>query len=269
MAAPTERTLNYGLRYASVFELNTSGTPKAVGTTAYEGLQFQGSTAFELNVPDARKLTGLGEDGITQVVFLPPTDGADGKLNVEAADPALAALLDGTKVASVGEMSIVGIGTDRQGFEPQVGLMLYQASRGLLTGAVYWHHFFVPSAQVVRKSGGMNADKAVTVYQIAPNRVSKHLWGVGFLNAVEGYLSGQVIEAWSNYPMRVAAFVADGTAVDFSFPVNTPAVQTTGIKVFENDVEVTTGITKTTTKVTYTTAPTATHRIVILREVAG
>jgi len=63
--------------------------------------------------------------------------------------------------------------------------------------------------------------------------------------------------------------VADGTAVDFSFPVNTPAVQTTGIKVFENDVEVTTGITKTTTRVTYTTAPTATHRIVILREVAG
>ena len=269
MSAPTERTLNYGLRYASVFELNSSGTPKASGTSAYEGTQFQGSTAFELNVPDARKLTGLGEDGITQVVFLPPTDGADGKLNVEAADPTLAALLDGTKVASVGEISLVGIGTDRQGFEPQVGLMLYQAARGLQSGAIYWHTFFIPSAQVVRKSGGMSSDKAVTTYQVAPNRVSRHLWGPSFSNAVDGYLSGQVIEAWSNYPVRVAAFVADGTAVDFSFPVNTPAVQTSGIKVFRNDIEVTSGVTKALNKITFTTAPTAADRIVTLREVAG
>ena len=269
MAAPTERTLNYGLRYACLYELNASGTPKATGTSAYEGLQFQGSTAFELSVPDARKLTGLGEDGITQVVFLPPTDGADGKLNVEAADPALAALLDGTRVASLGEISLVGIGTDKQGFEPQVGLMLYQAARGLTTGAVYWHTFFIPSAQVVRKSGGMNAEKAVTVYQVAPNRVSRHLWGAAFSNAVEGYLSGQVIEDWSNYPLRLASFLADGTAVDFSFPANWPAVQTAGIRVFRNGSEVLTGLTKLTGKVTFTSAPTTGDRLDILREIAG
>ena len=269
MTAPTERTLNTGLRYACVFELNTDNTPKATGVTAYEGLQFQGSTAYDLNIPDARKLTGLGEDGITQVVFLPPTDGADGKLNTEGADPTLAALLDGTKIATLGEISLVGMATDQQGFEPQVGLMLYQLATGLVTGKQYWHTHFLPVAKAIRKGGGMGPDKSVTVYQIAPNRVSKHLWGVAFTKAIEGYLSTQIVEAWSNYPLRIAAFVADGTAVDFSFPVNSPAVSTAGIKVFENDVEVITGITKTTTKVTYTTAPTATHRIVILREVAG
>lgn len=269
MTAPTEKTLNYGLRFANVYELNTSGTPKASATTYYEGYQFKGSTAFELTVPDARKLTGLGEDGITQVVFLPPQEGATGNLNVEAADPALAAILDGTKVATIGEMSIIGIGTDKQGFEPQVGLLLYQAARGLVTGATYWHSFIIPSAQVVRKSGGMTADKSVTVYQIAPNRTTKHLWGVSFANATEGYLSGQVIEAWSNYPLRIASFLGDNTEDEFLFPVDTPAVQTSGIKVFVDGVAVTTNITLATTKVTFATPPASLARVVILREVVS
>jgi len=188
---------------------------------------------------------------------------------VEAGDPTLAALLGGTKVASLGEISMIGIGTDKQGFEPQVGLMLYQAARGLDTGAIYWHTFWIPSTQVVRKSGGMTADKAITIYQVAPNRVGRHLWGAPFSSAVEGYLSGQILESWSNYPLRLASFLADGTAVDFSFPVNWPAVQTTGIKVWRNGVEVTAGLTKLATKVTFTTAPTASDRIDILREIAG
>ena len=270
MTAPTERTMNFGLRYAVAYELNANGTPKGTNAVAYEGHQFRGSTAFELNVPDSRKITGLGEDGITQIAFLAPLEGLDGRLSVEAADPALAALLDGTKVETVGEMSLVGIGTDRQGFEPNIGLMLYQAARGLVTGAVYWHTYFIPSAQVVRKPGGMNSDKSITNYQIAPNRVSKHLWGTpAFSLATQGFLSAQVAEAWSNYQLRIAAFLGDGTEDEFPFPADTPAVATGGIKVFVDDAPVTTGITLATTKVTFTVAPAANARIAILREIAG
>ncbi len=269
MSAPTEKTLNFGLRYASVFGLNINGTPNAVGTTPYEGAQFKGSTAFDLTIPDARKIVGLGEDGITQVVFLPPSDAATGKLHVEAGDPVIAAQLDGTLVSTIGETTVVGVATDKQGFEPRVALMLYQAARGIETGQVYWHTYLLPSAQVVRKANPMNANKAETEYQIAPNRVSKHLWGTAFATGVEGFLQAQILEFWSNYPLRIAAFVADGTVVDFSFPTNSPAVQTTGIVVWDNDTIVATGLTKTIAKVTFATAPAATHRIVTLREVAG
>jgi hypothetical protein len=181
----------------------------------------------------------------------------------------LATLLDNVKARALGEMTMIGVATNQQGFEPQVGLQLYQAAVGLSTGKMYWHTYFMPSSRVIRKAHGMTADKSVTVYQIAPNRTSRYLWGEPFTNADDGFLSGQIIEAWSNYPYRVAAFVADGTAVDFSFPVNTPAVQTTGIKVFKNDVLVTTGITLSVSKVTFAVAPTLADRIVILREVAG
>ncbi len=269
MTAPTERTLNYGLRFANVFELNSSGTPKASAATYYEGLQFYGSTAFELTVPEARKLTGLGEDGITTVVYLPPNEGVSGVLNVEAADPALAAVLDGTKVASLGEITLLGLGTNQQGFEPQVGLMFQQAARGLATGKTYWHSFWIPSAQVVRKSGGMNAEKAITNYQVAPNRTSKHLWGTSFSVSVEGFTASQVVETWSNYPIRLASFLAEVATVEFAFPTTTPAVQTTGIKVFVDGVAVTTGITLAVDKVTFTSAPGAGKRVDILREIAG
>lgn len=269
MTAPTEKTLNFGLRYASVFELDANGYPKASGTTAYEGVQFKGSTAFELNIPDARKLTGLGEDGITQVVYLPPQEGADGRLNVEAADPTLAAILDGTKVSSVGEATVIGVATDKQGFEPRVALHLWQAAKGIETGATYWHSFILPSAQVVRKSPGMGADKAVTQYQIAPNRVRKHLWGTPFSSSTEGFLEAQILELWSNYPLRIASFLGDGTTTAFNFPANFPAVSTTGIKIWKNGTEVISGITKTTTGVTFTVAPANNDVLVILREIAG
>lgn len=270
MTAPTERTMNYGLRYAVVYELNANGTPKGVNhTAAYEGLQFQGSTAFELNIPDARKLTGLGEDGITQVVFLPPQEGADGVLNVEGADPALIALLDGTKAETIGEVTAMGGATNRQGFEPQVGLMLYQASRGLVSGSVYWRTIFIPSAQVVRKPGSMTAEKSVTQYQVALNRVSKHLWGVAFSNVNNGFTQAQFIEAWSHHPLRLASFVGNNSAVEFPFPADMPAVRTDGIKVWVDGVLVSAGLTLALDKVTFGTAPAAAARIDILREVAG
>lgn len=270
MSAPIERTLNYGLRYASVLTLNEHGSPAAVDETPYEGIQFRGSTAFELNVPDSRKLSGLGEDNVTQVVYLPPNEGIDGKLNVEATDPVLSTALDGTKIRTEGEMSIVGLGTNKQGFEPQVGMLLYQAAKGLETGKTYWHSYLLPSAQAVKKSHGMNAEKGVTVYQIAPNKTTKHIWEEKFTDTVEGFLNSQVLEIWSNYPPRVTAFVGDNTTTEFLFPVDFPSVTIAAIKVYVNGVAVAgADFTPATDGITFDVAPATGARIVVLRDYAG
>lgn len=270
MTAPSEKTLNYGLRYANVFELDANLYPKATNATPYEGRQVKGSTAFELTVPDSRTLTGLGEDGITQIVTLPPNESASGKLNVEAADPVLAALLDNTLVEALGDISLVGIATDRQGFEPLVGMLLYQACSGLETGKTFWHSYFLPVARCIRKAPGMPGEKAVTNYQIAPNRVSKHLWGTAFALLTQGYLSTQVVEAWSNYPLRLTSFLGDGVEDEFSFPADSPSVNATPI-VMVNGVKktVTTHYTATTGKITFVAAPADDAVICVLREVAG
>lgn len=269
MTAPTEKTLNVGLRYACVYKLNNDGLPAADSTTAYEGVQFRGSISFEINVPDARKITGMGEDGITQVVYLPPQEGVDGTLTVEASDPEIIALLDGVKIRTVGETSVIGVATDRQGFEPSVGMLLYQMAVGLDTGKQYWHSYVLPSARIKQKPNAMSGDKNATTYQIAPNRVTKHIWGESFGMTADGFLSGQMIRMWSNYPIRFTAFLGDGATTAFSFPVNYPSITTDGIKVWKNGTEVTSGITKSLTGITFTVAPASNDLIVVLREYAG
>ena len=269
MTAPTEKTLDFGLRYAVVYALNSDETPAATSTTAYEGLQVQGSVTFDLTVPDARKITGLGEDGVTQVAFLPPNDSVEATLNVEASDVTLMALLDDINVSSTGEMSHIGVATNRQGYEPQVGMLLYQAARGLDTGETYWHTYIIPSAQVVRKPHGMTADKGTVVYQIAPNRTTQHLWGTAFSVSADGFTSAQMIEGWSNYPQKIVAFLGDGTEKDFSFPASHQAVQTSGVAVIVDGVDQTSTVTVGTDKVTFASAPSAGARIVVLYEYAG
>jgi hypothetical protein len=254
MTAPTEPTLNYGLRFARLYALNTSGTPAAANTTPYEGLQIKGSTAFELTVPEPRKITGNGEDGVTQVVYLPPLEGTSGTLTQEATDPNVASFLDDTTVRTLGEATLMGGATNKQGFEPQVALILTQAARGLTTGKNYWHSYFLPSAQVVKMPGGMTADKANTRYSIAPNVVSAHLWGEPFVEGTDGYLSAQFVETWTNNRPVVTSFVGTGTEDEFTFPVATPSASTyaTSTIVFVNGTKVPDAdVTITATKITF------------------
>lgn len=269
MTAPTEKVGMYGLRYAVFYLLNANNTPKATNTTAYEGIQAIGSVAFDLEQPDSERIDFNGEDGVTGSAFLGPKTAMSAKLSVEASDPALIAMLDGLKVYSVGEMSLIGMGTERQGAEPQVGVHVFQAAKGLVTGKQYWHNYWIPSAQVVSKRDGMKAGKQTMVFNIASMRTKYHLWGTQYTMATEGFLAAQWNEGWSNYPYRLASFLADGTATDFSFPADTPAIQTSGIVAHRNGVLVSSGITKAVDKVTWGSAPTSGDRIDILREIAA
>ncbi len=270
MTAPNEPTLNYGLRFARLYKLNASGTPAAENTTAYEGLQIKGSTAFELTVPEPRKITGNGEDGVTQVVYLPPLEGTSGTLTQEATDPDVAAFLDDTKVRTLGDATLMGGATNKQGFEPQVGMLLTQAARGLVSGKNYWHSYILPSAQVVKMPGGMTADKAATRHSIAPNVCSAHLWGETFTDTDDGYEQSQFVEVWTNYRPVVTSFLADGVEDEFLFPTGTPSAATyaTSTVVFVDGVKQTAGVTITATKITFAVAPTAGKRIDVLRELA-
>lgn len=269
MTAPNEPVLPFGLRYVRLYALNSAGTPAAVDETAYEGLQIKGATAFDLSFPEPRKITGLGEDGVTAVAYLPPTDSVTGTLAVDADDPDISAIVTKNLIRTLGDMSLAVSASDNQGFEPLVGLICSQACVGLETGAQYWRSYILPAARVIMRDGAMTADKSATQYSVAPSVVTAHLWGET-IGTAEGATSAQLVKAWSNNPVRVSAFVGDGTTTAFTFPVAAPSVATyaTSTKVFVNGAEVTSGITITATSVTFTVAPAAAARIAVVRETA-
>lgn len=266
MTAPNEPFLPYGFRFVRLYELDNNGMPAATGTTPYEGVQIKGATAFELTVAEPRKFTGLGEDGITAVVYLPPTEGITGVLNVDADDPDISAIITGNAVRTLGDANLSVVGSSNQGFEPVVGLMLSQAMRGLNTGKQYWRTYILPAATLIMRDGGMTAEKSSTSYSIAPSVVTRHLHGETMIEAEEGAVSAQAIKVWSNNPLRYTAFVGNGLATEFSFPSNSASNYSTATLVFVNGARVTSGITITPTGVTFSTAPDDGDKIVVWRE---
>jgi hypothetical protein len=237
---------------------------------AYEGTQIKGSVAFEVTFPEPRKITGLGEDSVTAVAYLPPNESVSAKLNVEADDPALADITTGDKIRTLGDSTLMVAASSNQGFEPNVGMILSQACRGLTTGGQFWRNYILPSAMVVKQDGGMNAEKSMTVYNIAPNVVSNHLWGETMTDAVEGAVSSQLVKVWSNHPLIQTSFYGNGVDTEFPFPANTPSAASyaTSTVVFVDGVKQTAGYTVTATKVTFTVAPAKGKWIDVYRELA-
>lgn len=269
MTAPVEPTMNYGFRYLSVMQLNASNRPKAASATPYQGLQVFGSTTFDLTIPDARKIVGRGEDGVTATALLAPIEVSDAKINVNATDPDVIAVLGDLVKRTVGEAIFMGVATDRQGLEPQLALLMCQKAKGLDTGAVYWHSYLFPSAQVFRKNGSMNDNSANDTLSVAPAVVKQHLWGEDFTMLADGFLSAQALECWSNGMPRITSFKGDNTEDEFLFPTNEPCVSTAGVVVYVNGVKktLTTDYTIATTKVNFVAAPALDADIQVWREI--
>ena len=250
-------------------DLTTAAFNDATETVlAYEGWQIKGSVAFEVTFPDPRKITGLGEDSVTAVAYLPPNESVSAKLNVEADDPTVTASITGDGVRTLGDSTLMVAASSNQGFEPNGGLILSQACRGLTTGGQFWRNYIIPSAMLVKQEGGMTADKSMTTYNIAPNVVSAHLWGETITEAEENAVSTQLVKVWSNHPLRLTSFMGNGTATIFPFPANSPSASTyeTSTVVFVDGVKQTAGYTVSATAVTFTIAPAKYKRIDVYRE---
>jgi len=116
-----------GVRRIQIFELNANGTPLGVGAvTPYVGYQLKGAKTYGFNSQEPRKFTHVGDDQALQIDFLPALQAGDAEIAVSAMDYTAISKLSGTKVFQVGEASAIAMATDRQGFEPLVGMMIYQ-----------------------------------------------------------------------------------------------------------------------------------------------
>lgn len=263
MAVVTGNLLPVGMRYVSVFELNADGSPAATDTSAYEGLQIVGGQAFTLNLPDPRPITHVGDDGPLQIDYLPPTEGMSGELVAARMDMDIYALLTGTNVLTVGEAKSVGFSTDKQGSEPQVGLMMYQQALDD-NGERVWRSFIFPRATVYPRPNGMNPNPSENRFVISPAVVTKHLWETAFASTAEGYIRSQGMEIHTKYKPKLISFLGDNSNTAFALPET--GADTAKMVVWVDGVLQTTQVTKATTEVSFGAAPTTGARIVAFYE---
>lgn len=265
MAATSGKQYGVGMRYATLFVLNSNGSPAATGTTPYSGVQIVGAKVFDLTIPDPRKISHTGDDRVLQVDYLPPTDAISGELTAAQDDAAVYAALSGTAVATVGESTVVGLGTSQQGSEPQVGLLMYQQSLDE-TGTRNYRWYLLPKATLYSHPQGMNENPSEQKFTISPAVVTKHLWETAFSVATDGFTESQALKGQSRYKPSIISWLASTATTSFSLPTAVPAADTAKMTVWVNGVAQTSGVTKATDSVQFSTAPGNAARVVCFYE---
>lgn len=266
MTATSGKWLGVGTRRIRLFPLNASGTPAAVGTTVYEGLHLVGGQTVNFNLPEPVRITHIGDSRIQQLDMLPPKEAITLDLTAARLDFDIFATLTGTKVRTLGDAVYTMIGTDHAGDEPQVGMLVYQQALSE-AGVRKWRAVYVPKATILPLPKGFDDEPSSHRYVVTPQIVSYHLWGELMTESVDGGSMGQLVQAMYHYKPHLVSFLADGVEDDFLFHQDRQAINANYV-VFENGVEKTSGITKTTDKVTYAVAPAANKRIDVVYESA-
>lgn len=228
MTAVAGKDLPVGLRRVQIFALDANGYPAATSTAVYEGLSVVGPKTFALNVPDTQVITHKGGDTVLDVDWLPPQDAVTGEFHFAQEDFDLYAALTGTKVATIGEMKTIGIGTSKAGFEPEIGMFAVQQTKNG-SGAREWRSYVMPKARIHVKDNGMVLSDSDITAQVLPSKVTKHLWGVAFSIATDGFTKAFYRKYINQYFPWIVAWKGDNVATKFTFHADRPAVATTKI----------------------------------------
>lgn len=269
MATRSGKFLPVGMRRATVYELSDSGRPKATDTSAYAGIDWAGETAFELSIPTPRVLPHPGRDSVVAYATLPSQDAASGTLRTSDYRYDILAVLKGIPVGSVGEAKEFPHMSDRDGYEPTVGLLLTQQSQDLDTGLLTWHSYVIPKAKITPAPSGMSAAVGEQVFTITPSKTKERLWGDAFTMATDGYTRAGILEYdTEGFPM-VIGFLGSGAATVFTFPAGYDALSTDKIAVFVDGVAVSAGVTKAVDKITFGVAPASNAEITVWYELAA
>lgn len=278
MPAPSTKFVGAGFRRGQIMVLSSDGYPIAAATktNVYEGLALERGRELTINFPEPRTVTHRGDDVIFAIQMLPPDTAITGTYKTGIEDLALEQALTGNKVVQVGEINLINVGTNLAGFENQVAIVAQQpgqpAGKGASdAGVAGWNQIIFPIAWLIPRTSGMTEanNPYEKNYALVPTMSSRYPWGLLMTTNADGCLAAFFQKGNSQFPIWWANFKGDGSVTQFSFSANYQAVNTTKMEVYVNGVRQTSGLTKATDKVTFTTAPANNANIAVIYEVAS
>jgi hypothetical protein len=256
------------MRFAAVFALDSLGSPKAVDVTPYVGERWAGPTAFDMPTPNARVIPHLGRDGIIGTATLPSQEVPVGTLTVSDYRFDIHSLVTGMAIGTVGEAREIGHITDLAGYEPLVGLLLYQQSQDLDSGEITWHSYMIPKCRCLPSAGGMNSNAGEIKYQIVPKIVTARLWGKTLVKATDKYSRAAFFEYDTEGVPAVVSWLGDNNTTEFNFPAGEEALATAKIETYLNRV-LATGVSPALDGVTFSPKPASNDVITAWYELGG
>jgi hypothetical protein len=230
----TPRDITWGLDVYSIiaFPLNSDGSLQAVNTTPYEGVAFAGPKSFDVNYGTARAIANVSQGRVNDTIHLPSIDPKTGTIHCSYDMQSLNALLSGVTKGAVGEGTTVHYGTDKQGQEPLVGLLLSQLVTHDDDGLVVWKNYIVPRATVVPSPHAFTENALDKVYDITFSSAKRELWGENLSEAVHGCLQSTMTDMTTEGKLGIVAWLGDGAETAFLFPAAKTPISDAKLVVF-------------------------------------
>jgi len=221
MTAPTKKVFAVGLNAAWIYALNSSGLPAATSETVYNGLSVGGPVVFSYEPSEPTSIAHPGNNTVLQRDVLPSQDTASGTLEVSRSDFDTLATLLNVNVRVFGDVNSLAWGSNQQGTEPTVALVVYAQAKDN-AGSRVWSTYVMPKCTLIPRPKGMSRDQQNMSYFVQPQSASKHLTGLALTTVDDGATQAEVIEYQSNYRLGFAAWQATGADTEFSFDVDRP-----------------------------------------------
>lgn len=264
-----------GARNAVIYALNTYGRPAASGLSAYVGLEVYGLKGFALTIPPARRITHIGNDRALKSQTFPPIEAASGEVAVGATDLEILSVLMGTTVIDKAGIRLLPHLSDKQGYEPNVGILIYQASVSK-SGAQRWRVNIISSCKAIPRIPGAGQESIDIVFDLTPDPTDAYLWGSDTFTLADpsdpysqltesGAIDAGIWDGFCAFRPRIASFAAQAAQVLFEFPDHLQAANATDILVVTANgtgtpvEEDPADYTATTAGVTFDTAPVTTY----------
>lgn len=259
MAAPNTTRSGVGFRHCTIFALNDSGYPDATSaTTAYAGEVVSGVKRLTITDPEPQQIVHRGDDRIFAVDSLPATEALTGELVTGKVNDTVDAILTGQTSFTVGEAKLFGIQTNERGNEQQVGMLAYRQTLDTTPGAQQlrrWEFRLFPVALLIPRESSFDENPEERMYTIRPQIASKNIWGEAFTDAVGGFTEAQALRGVAEYKPKLLTWKANNAATTFTLSPSVAVNNTSKITVYVNGTQQTSGITKNTSSVVFTTAP--------------
>lgn len=233
-----------GFQNAVIYALNAKGRPAAeAGGLVYAGREVHATKLYNLTIPAARRIPHIGNDRLLATQIFPSQEPVTGELSVGSEDLELLEVLTGLTIKAVAGIKMLPHMTDQQGNEPSVAMLMWQAAVERSTKAQGIHFHIVPNTQAVPRLPGAGDNPIDLVFDLAPNPTEYHLWGEALAPLADIYdpLSGVsdtgafesgLWSGFSDYPLRIAAFIAATAQVEFLFPASRPCINTANVSVY-------------------------------------
>jgi hypothetical protein len=266
MANTTGAGYGGGLRGGRAYELNTAGRVKGTSATVpYMGVALVGAKNLNLSIPKQRRLNHIDADRVAAADFLPPTEAASSNLTIAAKNIPLEAILTGNKARVIGEANSLGALTSNQGYEPLLGMYVYQESLDITSRLRRWNNILVARAKLIPMDGGFSDKESENNYDVLFTPSSTDLFGCTLTITADNETDEQYRTMMTEGLFALAAWIGDSYTDTFTFPVGyTPAKSAAKVAVYLNGVlqtayEVTAG----TTNIVFDTPPDANDDITV------